>query len=90
VTSAQILEERGRVKGRAEGVAEGLAKGVAEGLAKGVAEGLAKGILAVLAARGLPLDGATRERFVTCTDVPTLERWLQRAATASSVADVLQ
>jgi Uma2 family endonuclease len=69
---------------RQEGRAEGEAKGRAEGEAKGRAEAL----LAVLGARGMLVSEPLRSRIDACTDVPTLDRWIARAATAASVADV--
>jgi predicted transposase/invertase (TIGR01784 family) len=60
----------------------------AEGEAKGRTEGEAKGVLTVLRARGLTVDDAIRDRVLACRDLPTLERWLVRAATATSVDDV--
>jgi flagellar biosynthesis/type III secretory pathway protein FliH len=73
-------------QGRAEGEAAGEAKGRVEGEAKGRAEAL----LAVLTARGMALDTSTRERIVSCTDSEQLQRWIMRAATASSLQEVLE
>ena len=95
----------GRTKGRAEGLVEGLARGriegLAEGLTKGVIEGLTEGLtrgraeeaarnlLAVLRARGMAVPDAVRERILAQKDPERLERWLEKAAVASSVAAVL-
>jgi hypothetical protein len=65
-----------------------LAEGRAEGRAKGRAEGEAKALLAVLAARGIAVTTAARERITACADLDQLDTWLQRAATASTVDDV--
>jgi hypothetical protein len=73
----------------AKGEAKGHAEGEAKGRAEGKAEGEAKALLAVLAARGLEVDAATRERILTCTDAEKLERWIVRAVTASSAQEVL-
>ena len=59
-----------------------------QGLAQGEARGEAKALLAVLAARGLEVDTATRERILGCMDPGLLERWITRAVTASSLAEV--
>jgi hypothetical protein len=71
------------------GRAEGRAEGEAEGEAKGKAEGKAEAILAVLAARGLSISEAVREKVLGCRDLPTLERWLVKAATAKSAAQAV-
>jgi hypothetical protein len=53
------------------------------------AEGLAKGLLKVLAVRGLQVDDASRQIIEDCKDPATLERWLDRAAVATRIEDVL-
>jgi hypothetical protein len=52
-------------------------------------EGLALALLSVLGARGLAVSESERTRILACSDEAALERWLRRAATATSVADVL-
>ena len=69
---------------------QGEAKGRAEGEAKGRAEGEAKALVAVLEARGMTLDAPTRERIMGCTDSDQLQRWIVRAATASSIHEVFE
>jgi predicted transposase/invertase (TIGR01784 family) len=71
------------------GLAEGLAKGHKSGLAEGKTTGKAEAVLAVLAARGVPVDEATRARILACSDSATLEQWLARAVTATSLGDVV-
>jgi hypothetical protein len=61
----------------------------AAGFAEGQTAGKAAAILAVLEARSLVVDAGNRERIMRCTDVATLDRWLARAATASSLEEVL-
>ena len=80
-TMAQVLRDQGRE--------EGLAQGLAEGLAKGEARGLARAVLQLLAARRIRVDKASRQRIQGCLDVATLERWLERAVTATRVSEVL-
>jgi len=46
-------------------------------------------VLAIIDARGLTLSETMRERIQTCTDSRTLDRWLRRVATASSVEDAI-
>jgi hypothetical protein len=49
-----------------------------------VALGEANAVLRVLTARGLSLTDEQRERIRSCTDFDTLERWIDKAVTASS------
>ena len=69
----------------AAGKAEGEAKGKAEGRAKGKAEAL----LRILAQRGLPVSEGQQRRVVECTDIDTLDTWLDRALLAASVDELL-
>lgn len=80
-TMEEVLKERGRE--------EGLAKGLAKGLAEGEAKGLAKAVLQLLAARGVRVDEASRQRIQSCLDVAALERWHAQALNATSVSEVL-
>jgi hypothetical protein len=61
----------------------------AEGEAAGFTKGKAEAILAVLETRGVPVDSATRARITGCSDAATLARWLARAVTAASAAEVI-
>jgi hypothetical protein len=56
---------------------------------EGETAGTAKAILAVLAARGLAVDEASRARILGCSDPVTLGRWLVQAVTAASVEEVV-
>ncbi|GAA4512521.1 MULTISPECIES: hypothetical protein [Nonomuraea] len=58
---------------------------MAKGEARGEARGEAKGLLVVLEARGFRVTEDDRDRIMSCTDIKTLERWLQRAALVDSV-----
>jgi hypothetical protein len=57
---------------------------------KGKAEGKAEGILAVLTARDIPISDVVRARILGCTDGPTLDAWIRRAAVASTAAAVVR
>ena len=57
--------------------------------AEGETTGLVKAILAFLMARGLPVSTEARAHIETCKDVPTLDRWIVRAATASTTEEVI-
>jgi hypothetical protein len=72
-------------KAASEARSEGLSKGLSEGLSKGRAEAL----LHVLTARGIALTDADRGRISACDDAATLDTWLERAATATRLDDVL-
>jgi len=75
-------------RGRAEGVAKGRAEGVAKGKAEGVAKGKAEALLKIVTQRGLTLTAEQRRRIMGCRDVAVLERWLDRALSVSSVAQL--
>jgi flagellar biosynthesis/type III secretory pathway protein FliH len=79
----------GRAEGLAEGLAEGRAKGLAEGKAEGRAEGKAEALIALLTARGIALDRATRERLLGERDAAQLDRWIVRAVSCATLADLL-
>jgi hypothetical protein len=86
--------KRGRIEGEAKGRAEGEAKGRAEGEAKGELKGELKGkrdaLLALLKARGLSVSADQRAVVRGCADVAKLDQWIVRAATASSMSEVLR
>jgi hypothetical protein len=57
--------------------------------AKGEAMGEAKALLKVLAARGVDVPDPVRAEIMACTDTDQLDAWIDRAATAQSIQDVL-
>jgi predicted transposase/invertase (TIGR01784 family) len=59
-----------------------------EGRRSGVAEGKRGALLRVLARRGLELLPEDQERIAACPDVDTLDRWLDNALAARTIADV--
>ena len=75
---------QGREKGRKEGLHVGRQEGMREGLQKGQAAAL----LALLAERGLTPTPEERAHIAACTDETLLARWVRRAVTAPSVADL--
>ena len=85
--------DQGKAEGKAEGEAEGEAKGKAEGEAKGKAEGEAKGkaeaLLMFVKRRGLAMTSDQQHCIITCTDLATLDRWLDRAFSVASVDELL-
>jgi len=55
----------------------------------GVRQGRAEGVLTLLAARGVQVSEATRKQILGCKDLATLDRWLIRAASATSASEVI-
>jgi hypothetical protein len=66
-----------------------VAAGLAEGRAEGEAKGEARALLAALRVRGIPVPDAARERILAEKDPERLERWVERAVVAGSLAEVL-
>ena len=62
----------------------------AEGQSVGRGEGKAEAILAVLAARGIGITSEQRAMIAACHDNGLLDRYLQRAAIASTFEDLLR
>jgi hypothetical protein len=58
--------------------------------ARGEARGEAKSLVIVLEARGVHLTREQHDLIMSCADVDTLDRWLQRAAAATSAEDVFK
>jgi Uma2 family endonuclease len=56
---------------------------------EGLAEGLAEALIAVLHARGVPLTDADRARILAERDPDQLRRWLARASTCASTAELV-
>jgi hypothetical protein len=46
-------------------------------------------VLLVLEARGVTVPAESRERILTCTDPELLDFWAHRAATATTITDLL-
>ena len=68
---------RGRIEGRAEERAEGRA------------EARATDVLTVLRVRGIAVPDAVRQQILTQRVLQQLERWLEKASVAASIADVI-
>jgi hypothetical protein len=68
---------------------QGQAKGKAEGEAKGKAEGEAKALMMILKRRGLAMTDEQQRQIVSCADLATLDRWLDRALSVTSVEELL-
>jgi hypothetical protein len=59
-----------------------------QGRAEGEARGEAKTLLRVLSARGFAVPDDVGERVADCTDTHQLEKWADRAVSASSITEV--
>jgi hypothetical protein len=86
---SQNTEEQELVMDILKGFENAHTEGLAQGLAQGLTEGRAHAVLAVLRVRGITVPDAARERILSQKDLPRLDRWLERAITATSIADVL-
>ncbi|WP_437970135.1 Uma2 family endonuclease [Sorangium sp. So ce260] len=94
-------EARGAALGAALGEARGAALGEARGEARGAALGEARGarigeirmaqeaITTVLRARGVVVPARVARTIAGCDDPTKLRRWLKRAATAATAAEVV-
>lgn len=94
MTIAEELLARGEAKGRMAGLSEGRMAGLSEGRLAGLSEGriMAKveTLLDLLEHRRLFVPEAVRERVRTTADEPVLQRWIRRAATATSLEQVFE
>ncbi|WP_437670633.1 hypothetical protein [Sorangium sp. So ce131] len=72
-------------RGKLEGIREGKLEGIREGELKGKRDTL----LRLLARAGIPLTEHESERIQACTDVATLDRWIDNVLAAKTAADVL-
>ena len=61
----------------------------AEGKAEGKAESDARAVLTVLRVRGIAVPDAARQRILAERDPARLERWLEKATFAASLAEVI-
>jgi predicted nucleotidyltransferase/HEPN domain-containing protein len=89
--------ERGKLEGITEGFDRGKQEGTAEGFEKGQQDGFEKGrlearremLIRLLGRAGIPLTAEARARIEGCTEPETLDHWLDRAAFARTLEDVL-
>jgi hypothetical protein len=83
----QFFSERQR-QYFAQGEAKGKAEGKIEGKIEGKAEGTAQSVLRVLQRRRVDVSMDQRERILACSDIATLETWLDAAIDARSVDEL--
>jgi hypothetical protein len=63
-------------------------QGREEGREAGRAESRAEDIVRILDRRGISVPQEAREQILSCTDIATLDSWLDRALTATAVSDL--
>ncbi len=61
-----------------------------EGLAEGQAVGMRDSLRRILELRGIPLTADEQGRLSRCTDLEVLDRWLRKALTASTAAQLFE
>lgn len=64
------------------------AEGKAEGKLEGKAEGEARALMRILHRRGLAMTDEQQRQILSCTDLATLDRWLDRALSVASVDEL--
>jgi len=79
-----------RAQDREAGHVEGRAEGRAEGLAEGARQATANAVLRTLAARNLAIDDAARARILGEPAIATLERWIERSATCTTLRELFE
>jgi post-segregation antitoxin (ccd killing protein) len=84
-TTFAELKDAARNEGRTEGRAEGRT----EGRTEGHTEAAARHLLTVLRVRSIAVPEAVRERIQAEKDLQRLERWLEKAAVAATIAEVI-
>ena len=89
IVTMQSTWEKAREMGRDEGRDEGLREGRDEGLREGRAEEAARAVLTVLRVRGIAVPDEARAYIMAEKAQGRLERWLEKAAVAASVVEVL-
>ncbi|WP_438000132.1 hypothetical protein WMF26_09910 [Sorangium sp. So ce185] len=81
----QKLIDRGMREGDLKGMREGKLEGIREGELKGKRDTL----LRLLARAGMALTEDEGARIQACTDVATLDRWIDNVLGAKTAAEVL-
>ena len=80
----------GEARGKKLGEARGKKLGEAIGEARGRAIGKAQALLEVLDRREIPVPAVARKRILATRDELALQRWLERAITVSTVAELFE
>ncbi|WP_437313236.1 hypothetical protein [Sorangium sp. So ce385] len=85
----QKLIERGKLEGMREGKLEGMREGKLEGVREGELKGKRDTLLRLLARAGIVLSEDESARIQACTDIATLDRWIDNVLGAKIAAEVL-
>ena len=62
--------------------------GQEEGREEGRMAGMAERLLRLMERRGFPMTEETRQRVITCTDMPLLDLWFDRAIDATTLDEI--
>ncbi|WP_437877283.1 hypothetical protein [Sorangium sp. So ce513] len=87
--SLQRLMDRCKLEGVREGRLEGVREGRLEGVREGRLAGKRDTLLRLLARAGIALTEDESARVQACTDVATLDRWIENVLGAKTAAEVL-
>ncbi|WP_437478060.1 hypothetical protein WME75_29525 [Sorangium sp. So ce1014] len=85
----QKLIDRGKLEGIREGELKGMREGMREGELKGMREGKRDTLLRLLARAGIVLTENESARIQACTDIATLDRWIDNVLGAKTATEVL-
>ncbi|WP_437275717.1 hypothetical protein WME90_31315 [Sorangium sp. So ce375] len=85
----QKLIDRGKLEGLREGKLDGLREGKLEGLREGELKAKRGTLLRLLARAGIMLSECESARVQACTDIATLDRWIDNVLGAKEATDVL-
>ncbi|AUX27283.1 hypothetical protein SOCEGT47_078670 [Sorangium cellulosum] len=89
----QRLIDRGKLEGELKGMREGKLEGIREGKLEGIREGELRGkrdtLLRLLARAGIGLAENESARIQACSDIATLDRWIENVLGAKTATDVL-
>ncbi|AUX25439.1 hypothetical protein SOCEGT47_059860 [Sorangium cellulosum] len=84
---------QGELKGMREGMRQGELKGMREGKLEGMRQGELKGkketLLRLLARAGIALAESESARIQACSDIATLDRWIENVLGAKTATEVL-
>ncbi|MGK4004898.1 hypothetical protein WMF31_19865 [Sorangium sp. So ce1036] len=79
----------GELKGMREGELKGMREGKLEGMREGKLEGKRDTLLRLLARAGIVLTEDESARIQACTDIATLDRWIENVLGAKTATEVL-
>ena len=82
------IKAEAKLEGLAEGMAHGREEGMARGREEGKLEGLAAAVVEIIVGRGVSLAALDRTRILAERDPDRLARWIARAATCATAADL--